>query len=79
MEGATCCPDKQHCCPHDLPVCDTDEGRCLPKPGTGFAKSVPWATKVPATRKSPAEAVSALFRPSSTKGQQSQDIKVAVV
>jgi len=47
--------------------------------GTGFAKSVPWATKVPATRKSPAEAVSALFRPSSSKGQQSQDIKVAVV
>lgn len=32
MEGATCCEDKEHCCPSDLPICDTDEGRCLPKP-----------------------------------------------
>jgi hypothetical protein len=31
MVDATCCPDKEHCCPSDLPVCDTDEGRCLPK------------------------------------------------
>jgi hypothetical protein len=32
MVGATCCEDKEHCCPSDLPICDTDEGRCLPKP-----------------------------------------------
>jgi hypothetical protein len=59
-------------------VCDTDEGRCLPKQGTNFGKSVPWATKVPATRKGAAAAVEALFRPSSSKGQQKQSIKVAV-
>jgi KDEL-tailed cysteine endopeptidase len=79
MEKATCCADKEHCCPPDMPVCDTDEGRCLPKPGVNFGKSVPWATKVPATRKDPAAVVSALFRPSSSKGQQKQSInKVAV-
>jgi KDEL-tailed cysteine endopeptidase len=78
MEGATCCPDKQHCCPSDLPVCDTDEGRCLPKQGSGYARSAPWATKVPATRKDSAAAISSFFRPSSSKGQQKQNIKVAV-
>jgi hypothetical protein len=47
--------------------------------GVNFGKSVPWATKVPATRKDPAAVVSALFRPSSSKGQQKQSInKVAV-
>lgn len=45
----------------------------------GFSKSVPWATKVPATRKGAAAAVEAVFRPSSSKGQQKQSIKVAVV
>jgi KDEL-tailed cysteine endopeptidase len=79
MEKATCCADKEHCCPPDMPVCDTDEGRCLPKPGVNFGKSVPWAAKVPATRKDPAAVVSALFRPSSSKGQQKQSInKIAV-
>jgi hypothetical protein len=47
--------------------------------GMGFTKSVPWATKVPATRKGAAAAVEAVFRPSSSKGQQKQSIKVAVV
>jgi hypothetical protein len=37
MVGATCCEDKEHCCPADLPICDTDEGRCLPKPVSGVA------------------------------------------
>lgn len=71
MEGATCCADKEHCCPSDLPVCDTEEGRCLPKTGANFGKSVPWATKVPATRRG-------LFRPSSTKGKQSQSMRPIV-
>eukprot|EP00877_Chromochloris_zofingiensis_P008580 jgi/Chrzof1/3976/Cz13g15200.t1 len=53
MEGATCCEDKEHCCPHDLPVCDTDAGRCLPKQAAGFAVSVPWSSKTPATFKRP--------------------------
>lgn len=53
MEEATCCADKEHCCPPDLPVCDTEEGRCLPKPGSGFAASAPWATKVPARLRVP--------------------------
>jgi KDEL-tailed cysteine endopeptidase len=75
MEGATCCEDKEHCCPSDLPICDTDEGRCLPKPGTGgFAKSVPWATKVPAQRR--AAPAGSFFRSSGgSKGQQMQSIK----
>lgn len=26
---AVCCPDLQHCCPHDT-VCDQDQGTCSP-------------------------------------------------
>lgn len=60
MPKATCCKDKEHCCPSDLPVCDTDGGRCLPpSTATGAAalRSAPWATKTPARRKAaPADA-----------------------
>jgi KDEL-tailed cysteine endopeptidase len=79
MEKATCCADKEHCCPEDMPVCDTDEGRCLPKQGVNFGKSVPWSSKVPATRKDPAAVVSSFFRPSSSKGQQKQHISPVAV
>jgi KDEL-tailed cysteine endopeptidase len=51
MQKAVCCDDKEHCCPHDLPVCDTAAGRCLPQKGAGFAASVPWSSKTPATKK----------------------------
>lgn len=42
MQEATCCEDKEHCCPHDLPVCDTDEGRCLPKPVSAWPGKAGW-------------------------------------
>lgn len=54
MPDATCCADKTHCCPSNLPVCDTDSGRCLPPSGAAAgraAASVPWATKAPARLK----------------------------
>lgn len=47
IPDATCCDDHQHCCPHDLPVCDTAAGRCLPKSGD-VTKSVAIYTKEPA-------------------------------
>ena len=28
LPKATCCEDGQHCCPKELPVCDTTIGRC---------------------------------------------------
>jgi KDEL-tailed cysteine endopeptidase len=71
MENAICCPDKEHCCPENLPVCDVDEGRCLPKQGSGIMASAPWAVKVPATRKAQAGWWS------SRKNEQTQSIKVA--
>ncbi len=49
MPEATCCDDNEHCCPTDLPVCDTALGRCLPKQGV-FEGSQPWATKTAAAR-----------------------------
>jgi KDEL-tailed cysteine endopeptidase len=54
MPQATCCEDGEHCCPSDLPVCDTAAGRCLPQAGAagvvgaGARRSAPWATKTPA-------------------------------
>jgi KDEL-tailed cysteine endopeptidase len=75
MEGATCCDDKEHCCPENLPVCDTAEGRCLPKPGVGYAQSVPWSTKLPAQPRGGVTA--AVFR-GSQKGQQMHSIKPIV-
>jgi KDEL-tailed cysteine endopeptidase len=50
MPEATCCDDKEHCCPTELPVCDTAMGRCLPSKGV-MEGSAPWATKTPATFK----------------------------
>eukprot|EP00195_Chlamydomonas_chlamydogama_P009760 CAMPEP_0202901788 /NCGR_PEP_ID=MMETSP1392-20130828/14680_1 /ASSEMBLY_ACC=CAM_ASM_000868 /TAXON_ID=225041 /ORGANISM="Chlamydomonas chlamydogama, Strain SAG 11-48b" /LENGTH=479 /DNA_ID=CAMNT_0049588403 /DNA_START=184 /DNA_END=1623 /DNA_ORIENTATION=+ len=47
---ATCCEDNEHCCPSDLPVCDTAAGRCLPKKYS-IEGSIPWYTKTPAIRK----------------------------
>lgn len=49
LPRATCCEDQQHCCPEDLPVCDTVAGRCLAKAGAGFEGSVPLVEKQPAT------------------------------
>jgi KDEL-tailed cysteine endopeptidase len=58
MPKATCCDDGEHCCPNDLPVCDTANGRCLPPSfaagAAGAMRSVPWATKTPAVRKTAA-------------------------
>ena len=50
LPDATCCDDKEHCCPSDLPVCDTEAGRCTAGPGGLEGVSVPWSTKVAATR-----------------------------
>lgn len=50
LPDAICCDDHQHCCPSDLPVCDTVAGRCLAKAGAGFEGSVPMASKTPAQR-----------------------------
>lgn len=48
ITDAVCCDDNQHCCPKDLPVCDTAAGRCLPGKGS-IEGSQPWLTKTPAT------------------------------
>ncbi|GFQ06638.1 cysteine proteinase rd21a [Phtheirospermum japonicum] len=32
-ESAVCCDDRQHCCPHDYPVCDTTRNICLKRTG----------------------------------------------
>lgn len=52
LPDATCCEDKAHCCPRDLPVCDVEAGRCSAGPGSplGEGVSVPWVAKVPAER-----------------------------
>jgi KDEL-tailed cysteine endopeptidase len=50
IPGATCCDDKEHCCPSDLPVCDTAAGRCMPKAGVALG-SRPWYTKTPALQR----------------------------
>ena len=53
---ATCCDDRIHCCPHELPVCDVEHGRCLPKDADwtlgalGALQSGPMYEKVPAQR-----------------------------
>lgn len=51
LPKATCCADGSHCCPHDLPVCDTNVGRCM-KNSTMAAlqDSVPWVEKHAASR-----------------------------
>eukprot|EP00887_Chlorella_sp_A99_P001556 scaffold8.g1556.t1 len=48
LENAVCCDDHEHCCPSDLPVCDTVAGRCLKGPGQGFEGSVPMSKKAAA-------------------------------
>lgn len=50
LPEATCCDDHQHCCPSNLPVCDTVAGRCLAKEGV-IEGSVPLATKQPPQKK----------------------------
>jgi hypothetical protein len=71
MPEATCCEDKEHCCPTELPVCDTAMGRCLPDKGV-MEGSAPWATKTPAAFKgwpwSRREAVGAAMPMASRKG-----------
>ena len=49
LPEATCCEDQEHCCPSDLPVCNTEEGTC--SSGQGGGVSMPWVTKEPAERK----------------------------
>lgn len=52
LPEATCCEDHEHCCPHDLPVCNVEEGTCTAGPQSGnVGYSVPWVSKQPATRK----------------------------
>jgi hypothetical protein len=46
MRHGVGCADNQHCCPHDTPVCDTQQGVCTSEDGS---KSVPWTSKVPAS------------------------------
>jgi len=48
LPDATCCEDKEHCCPADLPVCDVEGGKCTAAQGAGA--SVPWVAKVEAAR-----------------------------
>ena len=50
LDNAVCCDDHEHCCPHNLPVCDVTAGRCLASAGQGFDGSVPWTTKQPANK-----------------------------
>lgn len=47
MQEATCCDDHEHCCPSNLPVCDTVAGRCLSGNEDDWESSVPWVSKVP--------------------------------
>lgn len=49
MPEATCCKDKQHCCPKSAPICHLEMGRCGVDAHTMIG-SVPWSTKVPATK-----------------------------
>ncbi|EFJ44502.1 hypothetical protein VOLCADRAFT_76255 [Volvox carteri f. nagariensis] len=74
MPKATCCSDNQHCCPADLPVCDTVGGRCLPKAGVMFG-SQPWSRKTPAMR-SPGGFVDRIFgRGFVRKNQEPKEMK----
>ena len=50
LVNAVCCEDHQHCCPHNLPVCDVTAGRCLSGVGQGFDGSVPWTEKQPVNK-----------------------------
>ncbi|CAL8467277.1 g6814 [Coccomyxa elongata] len=50
LKEATCCDDHEHCCPSNLPVCDTIAGRCLSGNADDWENSVPWVSKVPAKR-----------------------------
>lgn len=51
LDNAVCCDDQVHCCPHDLPVCDTAAGRCLQGEGAERAEeSSEWYTKTPALK-----------------------------
>lgn len=53
VEKAVCCDDREHCCPADLPVCDSVGGRCLPAAGAPAALGKPWLAKTPAQRSWP--------------------------
>ena len=46
VQAATCCDDHQHCCPSNLPVCDTIAGRCLSGKANDWESSEPWVSKV---------------------------------
>lgn len=50
LPEATCCEDKIHCCPKDLPVCELETGSCTKGPGYS-SESVPLVEKISAQRK----------------------------
>ena len=49
MPQATCCEDKIHCCPSDMPVCNVAAGTC--SKGAGYGGWVPMRAKVAAVPK----------------------------
>ena len=65
MPEATCCDDKVHCCPSDMPVCNIASGTCVKGDGRGYgygelgdgADWVPMQRKVPALKKAGMRAV----------------------
>jgi len=55
MPQATCCEDKIHCCPSDMPVCNVAAGTC--SKGAGYGGWVPMRAKVAAVPKKEREVV----------------------
>lgn len=58
LPEATCCEDKVHCCPHDLPVCNLEDGTCTKgdhdtQDGYAMPAFTPMVSKVSAKRKLP--------------------------
>jgi KDEL-tailed cysteine endopeptidase len=58
MPEATCCEDNVHCCPHDLPVCNIEDGTCTKGDHDGrdvysMPAFTPMVSKVSAKKKLP--------------------------
>lgn len=53
MPEATCCEDKVHCCPSDMPVCNVASGTCGKGDGYGFGDLVDGTDRVAMQRKVP--------------------------
>ncbi|GBF89704.1 cysteine endopeptidase [Raphidocelis subcapitata] len=54
VENGASCPDNEHCCPADMPVCDTAQGLCWSEDGK---TSSPWISKTPAQMASTPEEI----------------------